>query len=251
MSNEFALRESALNDQEISYMMLGTKCIKSRRSGSFKCNGNCVDRFPTATEGFNSIKNLRHSLWIDPEKLSSEYKMQGIKGLDIRKSALVKSLVGMTVMKDSGEKEINYNIAGVRVCKNFFYRATGFTDKLFYRAVSFVLNRPNDEIDTDSYLSLSHKPIFLHICGVMPSLCQQTTTNSTSTESGEVNDCTLVVISFLDIFFAAHTDVDNAPEDGRVKYVRLNWIKVYEEYKEHCKLVLSPPVHYPKFTSIR
>ena len=91
MSNEFALRESALNDEEISYMMFGTKCIKSRRSGSFKCNGNCVDRFPTATEGFNLIKNLRHSLWIDPEKLSSEYKMQGIKGLDIRKSVLVKS----------------------------------------------------------------------------------------------------------------------------------------------------------------
>jgi len=121
MLNEFSLRESALKDQNISFMFIGQKCNVTRRSGSFKCNGNCVDRFPTGNEGFESVKKLRHSLWIDPESLSSEYKMQSNRGLDIRKSALIKSLVGMTVLKDSGELEINYTIAGVRVCKNFFF----------------------------------------------------------------------------------------------------------------------------------
>ena len=251
MSNEISLRKLALNDQNIFYMMLGEKCGESRKSGTFKCNGNCVDRFPTATEGFESIKKLRLSLWIDPESLAIEHQMQSNKGLDIRKSSLIKLLVGMTVMKESGEQEINFNITGVRVCKNFFFRATGFTQKLFNNGVSFVLNKSNDQNDTDAYFNLSQKPIFLHICGVMPSFTRQIAENSISSGLDEDNNSTLNVTSFLDTFFSAHTDVDHAPEERNVKFVRLNWNKVYEDYRNNCKLVLCNPVCYPKFASIR
>jgi len=248
MLNEFSLRESALSEHNISFMLISRKCTKIRRSGGFQCNGNCVDRFPTGNEGFESVKKLRHSLWIDPESLSSEYKLQSNKGLDVRKSALVKLLVGMTVVKDSGDLEINYTIAGVRVCKNFFFRATGFSKKLFNRAVGFVQNRYSDETNTDSYLKLCKKPIFSHICGHLPSFAPQTSDND---ESVELNNCTLQVISFLDTFFSAHTDVDYVPEEGNVKSVRLSWVQVYDEYKEHCKFILTNAVSYPKFCSIR
>jgi len=91
----------------------------------------------------------------------------------------------------------------------------------------------------------------MHVCGHLPSFTQQTTNSSKSNESEEFNNCTLQVISFLDAFFSAHTDVDHVPEEGNVKSVRLNWIRVYDEYKEHCKLILVNPVSYPKFCSIR
>jgi hypothetical protein len=253
MLNEFSLREYALNEQRISFMFVGQKCTGVRRSGSFKCSGNCVDRFPTSNEGFESVKKLRQSLWIDPLTLSSEKKLKSIKGLDIRKAALVKLLVSMTVQQDLGELEINYSISGVRVCKNFFYRATGFSKKLFNRAVSFVRFRESDETDTDSYLKLSQKPIFKHICGHLPSIITQPTSNNckSNNESEELNNCTLTVTSFLDTFFSAHTDVDHVPEEGNVKSVRLNWNRVYDEYVEHCKSILVKPVYYPKFTTIR
>ncbi len=78
----------------------------------------------------------------------------------------------------------------------------------------------------------------MHVCGHLPSFAQQTTNSSKSNESEELNNCKLQVISFLDAFFSAHTDVDHVPEEGNVKSVRLNWIRVYDEYKEHCKLIL-------------
>ena len=251
MLNEFSLRENALDEHNISFMLLGKKCSKSRKSGNFKCNGNCVDRFPTGNEGFISVKHFRRSLWIDPESLSSEIKLRSNKGLDIRKSALIKTLVGMIVVKESGEFEINYTIGGVRVCKNFFYRATGFTKKLFNRGVSFVLNRYCDDNDIDSYLQLSQKRIFFNISGHLPSFPQKTFSPSVSEKSEELKNCQLHVISFLDAFVSAHTDVDHAPEEGNVMSVRLNWTKVYEEYKQHCKLIFVNAVSYSLFTSIR
>ena len=58
MLNEFSLRENALDEHNISFMLLGKKCNDSRKSGNFKCNGNCVDRFPTGNEGFMPVKKL-------------------------------------------------------------------------------------------------------------------------------------------------------------------------------------------------
>jgi len=251
MLNEFSLREYALDKRNISFMLLGKKCAKARKCGSFKCNGDCVDRFPTSNEGFEAVKTFRHSLWIDPESLCSEQKVRSFRGLDIRKSALIKSLASMTVLKDSGDLDINFTIAGVRVCKDFFYRATGFSKKIFNRGVSFILNRYNDETDIDSYLNLSKKTVFFNICGHLPSFAQNNSNSSMSNEPENLNNYQLHVISFLDTFVSAHTDVDHAPEEGNVMSVCLNWNKVYEDYKEHCKLILVNPVAYPLFTSIR
>jgi hypothetical protein len=248
MLSEFSLRELALSEHNISFMLISRKCTETRRSGAFRCNGNCVDRFPTGNEGFESVKKLRHSLWIDPELLSSEHRIQSNRGLDVRKSALIKLLAGMTVVKDSGDIEINYSIAGVRVCKNFFFRATGFSKKLFNRAVGFVQNRNNDETNTGSFVKLAQKQIFSHICGHLPSISPET---SNTNESAELNNSTLQVISFLDTFFSAHTDVDYVPEEGNVKSVRLSWVQVYDEYKEHCKFILTNAVSYSKFCCIR
>lgn len=133
--------------------------------------------------------------------------------------------------------------------QEFFYRATGFSKKLFNRAVAFILHRGNNETNTDSYKKLTQKDIFGNICGHLISFNKETFKASKS--SVESNNYELQVTSFLDVFFKAHTDVDHAPEEGNVKYVRLNWKKVYEEYKQDCKKVLVNPVHYPLFTSIR
>ena len=67
----------------------------------------------------------------------------------------------------------------------------------------------------------------------------------------EVNDPQLNVISFLDLFFKAHCDVDHAPEESDVKYVRLTWNGVYDEYLKHCNLIPIKAVPYNQFTSIR
>ena len=144
--------------------------------------------------------------------------------------------------------KINYTIGEVRVCKKFFYRATGLTKKLFNRVVSFLSNRYSDDKDIDSYLQQSQKRIFFNICGHLPSFPHKTFSTSTSEE---LKNYQLHVISFLDAFVSAHTDVDHAPEEGNVMSVRLNWIKVYEEYKEHCKLIFVNAVSYSLFTSIR
>ena len=58
MLSEFSLRENAFDDHKISFMLLGGKCGDRRKSGNFKCNWNCVDRFPTGHEGFISVKTF-------------------------------------------------------------------------------------------------------------------------------------------------------------------------------------------------
>ena len=136
----------------------------------------------------------------------------------------------------------------MRVCKNFFYRATVFTKKMFNRGVSFLLNRYSDDKDIDSYLQQSQKRIFFNICGHLPSFPLKTFSTTTSEE---LKNYQLHLFSFLDAFVSSHTDVDYAPEEGNVMSVRLNWIKVYEECKEHCKLIFVNAVSYLLFTSIR
>ena len=167
MLNEISLREAALCEHNISYMLLSKKCGEIRRStGKFKCNGNCADRFPTGNEGFESVKKLRHSLWISPESLSSECMARSNKGLNIRKSALIKSLVSMTAKKDSGELEINYNIAGVNVCKNFFTVQLDFLKNyLTEQLLSYYIEAITKQIriPTRSLLKKTYLVIFVGI----------------------------------------------------------------------------------------
>jgi len=247
-ATEYALREQALDDYNISYI-LTQKCNKSRNV-VYKCNGNCSNIFSSIIEAFETIKKFRQTIWIDPETLDFNFKTNNDGGLDIRKSAFIKETLSMTSTNESGDIVLNYKIGGMRVCKYFYFRATGFSKKIFNRGISFIvsrLNHSNSENVMSDYDTLSTKPIFAHICGHNANFPQKI---FKPTEL-EVNDPQLNVISFLDLFFKAHCDVDHAPEESDVKYVRLTWNGVYDEYLKHCNLIPIKAVPYNQFTSIR
>lgn len=248
-ATEYKLRENALNDSKIS-LVLTHKCLKSRNVNYRSCEGNCADKIGTFSDAFQAVKTLRQSIWIDPDSLVFNYSTNNNGGLDIRKSAFIKAILNMSGTNNSGDAVINYKIEGKDVCKNFYYRATGFSKKMFNRGIGFMLSsnaKTNPEHDYSDFSSLISKPVFAHVCGHtnrFPQLLYQQ--NIKDPPNGEVG-----VIAFLDIFFKGHCDVDNAPEESNVKYVRLAWTGVYEEYVKHCNSIPINAVPYNLFTSIR
>jgi len=217
LSTEYCLRELALNDCNIS-LIFTTKC-KESRNVKYKCDFNCADKFATISDGFQAVKKLRQTIWIDPETMVFDFTPNNDSGLDIRKSAFIKTLLNLSTTNDSGDTVINYTIGGKEVCKHFYFQATGLSKKVFNRGVAFIIHQ-NDENHSDNeysdYCKLTTKPIFSHICG---NTCYSK--NNFKSKVKQQNNGELGVISFLDLFFKGHCDVDNAPEESNVKYVRL------------------------------
>jgi len=168
-------------------------------------------------------------------------------GLDVRKSALINALISVSSINESGETVLTYFIEGVTVCKNFYFRATGFNKKLFNRGIAFVSCKVDDEQNQDVFYTLSEKQIFTHICGHSP-LLRQTFSKSKVIEK---TDKEQIVLAFLDLFFKENVNVDHAPEESNVKYVRDTWCGVYKDYLKHCSLIQAGIVRYDIFTSIR
>lgn len=247
-ATEYSLRQYALQDNNIS-IILTQKCRESRNV-NYKCDGNCADKFSTTPEAFQAVKKLRQSIWVDPESMNFTFSTNNNGGLDIRKSAFMKAIINMSTTNETGDIVINYTIEGKLVCKFFYFKATGFSSKIFNRGISFMLSNDNEnknEHEYSDFSTLSTKPIFAHICGHNTCFPQKTYRQKVK----EHSDGEQEVISFLDLFFKGHRDVDNAPEESNVKYVRLQWIAVYEEYVKRCKLIPVKAIPYNLFTSIR
>jgi len=123
---EYSKREAALDDKNISFV-LSQKCKKSRNVDyrSYKCRGNCADNFASISDAFKVVKNIRLSIWIDPETMDFNFSANNASGLDVRKAAFLRAIQTMTFNSISDESLIIYVIAGVTVCKNFYFRATG------------------------------------------------------------------------------------------------------------------------------
>jgi hypothetical protein len=173
--------------------------------------------------------------------------MHNASGLDVRKSAFIKVIMNMSNTNESGEIFFTYCVDGITVCKNFYFRATGLNRKLFNRGIAFVSCREDDEQDQHVFTTLSEKSIFTHICGYLPFFRQEVSKSNNLVK----NDSEHIVLAFLDIFFKENVNVDHAPEESNVRYVRDTWQGVYEEYIKHCPLLQSGGVKYSKFTSIR
>jgi len=243
---EISKRNIALNDCNISYV-LSQKCKESRNVDGYRCGGNCADRFSSISDAFQAVKKIRQSIWIDPDTLDFNFSTNNNSGLDLRKSAFIKAIMNMTATSESGNTVVTYSIGGLNVCKNFYFRATGLSKKLFNRGIAFIISSDNDDQNQESFETLSLKPIFTHVCGHLPFSSK----NVHKSKEIEISDNQANVLSFLDLYFKGNVDVDHAPEESNVRYVRLNWTGVYDEYVKHCNLVSIGVVNYAKFTSIR
>ena len=246
--SESSKRIEVLDHRNIS-LVLSQTCRKSRNVGitTSKCRGNCADNFTLIEDAFNAVKKLRQSIWIDPKTLNFNFTSHNDCGLDIRKSAFIKAIMSLANVTESGETVLTYFIEGVNVCKKIYMRATGLNRKLFNRGIAFVLCKEDDDRNQDVFNTLSEKTLFTHICGHVPFL-RQTVIKSNVVQR---SDNEHIVIVFLDLFFKENVNVDHAPEESEVRYVRDTWRGVYEDYLKHCSLIQTGTVEYGRFTSIR
>jgi len=116
----------------------------------------------------------------------------------------------MTINSISDESLLIYVIAGVTVCKNFYFRATRLNERLFNRGIAYILCEEDDEQDLHSFAKSAEKSIFAHICGHL-SFSQQKVFRSKIVET---TDDEHDVLSFLDLFFKGNVNVDHAPEES-------------------------------------
>ena len=86
-----------------------------------------------------------------------------------------------------------------------------------------------------------HLPPTIHFASSLGAECQKS-----KKSDGQVK----AVLAFLDHHFASG-DIDHPGDDASVRYTKVPWCTLYENYMESCKSLSLPPVRYDKFVSIR
>ena len=253
-------RDEALSDAFI-YSVLATRaCISTRatidNTFSFKCSGCCVANLGSAIEAFDSVKKIREKIWVSPdtykEALSNTNETREVAGTKMRNCLFIQYLFDSLIKKSDGSKGFRFIVGAVEVCKYFFRKASGLSEKAFNKGFSYVLQYEKYDRETSSFDSLINSKLFKTVCGAIPSVNPINLTRVVKLPSAreiQTNDINDAALAFLDNFFV--NDVDYAPEEAHVRYCRCRWLDVHEKYVMHSKTLGIKFLPYDRFITLR
>ena len=164
----------------------------------------------------------------------------------------IQYLFDSLIKKSDGSKGFRFIVGAVEVCKYFFRKASGLSEKAFNKEFSYVLQYEKYDRETSSFDSLINSKLFKTVCGAIPSVNPINLTRVVKLPSAkdiQANDTNDAALAFLDNFF--DNDVDYAPEEAHVRYCRCRWLDVHEKYVMHSKTLGIQFLPYDRFITLR
>jgi len=221
-----------LSDDAINSLINKCKCTAARMTGSCPNDFKCAD-FMTQQFGLiktrNVLKQFRLKYWTHSEV----NKSAAIKN---RRLALLRDLNTM-YLRDENHRTgiIEYKISGQRVCKSFYFEATGISTRMFNDAVSYTLGK-RTSADLESFLNKTGKASTIPV----PKKLKTHLSNSRSEH----------VVKFLNHYFTY--SVEWSPHERDVRYIHMTFKYLYKHfYLAYCDKRHFTPVTLEQFYRIR
>ena len=120
-----------LSADSINALIMKCSCRRTRKSENCRNDNKCVNTLGGVLEAREFIKQFRKKFWCNritnrPNSISQ------------RTLSLLTELQALLVEEESSST-IDYKINGHRVCKAFYFEASGFSERMFNDAVAYVL----------------------------------------------------------------------------------------------------------------
>ena len=224
-SSEKVLKEEALSIASIQAAANASCPRTSPHEGwSFRCEGHC--RFAHGSkDGSNDymvrlIQAFRRDLWPEYGNCS------------VRKAVLTEKLFSDSVLRRDGSgRDLIFRIGGARVCRGYYFAATGVHRKMFSECCSEV---------ADARESLKQEVCIGAAAAAVPGM----------------SDADETALIFLDQFFNDSTelkrkDVNSDPARPDAKTTRLTWRYIYKEFYLPFVKHFPTSVDYNHFVAIR
>jgi len=236
---EISKRHNALKLENIERVVLST--CKSTHD-KYKCDGCCSHSFSNPQVAIDSVFKLRQKIW---NNNFTSVKSSRYTGRDVRNSVILGELLSHRYKDDNNKYQLQFIINGVRVCKDFYFKSTGLSKRLFNSVTNYLTNKNCTEKD-DYFDKLFQTPMLSSFHTDINSIIK-----NRPSEYPKINDTSLKdnVLAFLDIQFA--NGVDFAPENNRDRYTHLSWNELYGVYKSHCNQLCISVVTYSFFCRVR
>ena len=144
----------------------------------------------------------------------------------------------------------------MRVCKDFYRKCTGFATKAFNKLLNFVITYDEDDRCNSYYDKyFSNGGLIWKVGGSHTShlpTARVDLMSSTSDLSNRVKglEQTRSVLAFLDDHFVSG-DIDQPGDEKDIRYSKVPWIDVYEQYTASCVRQGISSVRYERFCAIR
>jgi len=206
---------------------------------NYKCDGCCSHKFSNPEVVVDSVSRLRQKIW------DSNISSSRNKGRDVRNTIVLGELLANRYKDGKDSYQINFVINGVRVCKYFYFKSTGLSERLFNTVFSYVTNKNCTKLDDyfdkllqTPRLSIYHRDL-------------ETIIKRRPSQYPKIKDTSLKdnVLAFLDVQFAI--GIDFAPENSIDRYTPLSWNELYGIYKKYCSQLCIAAVDYSFFCKIR
>jgi hypothetical protein len=237
--SECSKRYNNLSIESIEKVVL-SKCKSTH--DIFKCDGCCSYKFVNPQVAIESISKLRQKIWNNnfTSVISSRYK-----GRDARNSIILGELLSHRYKDDNDIYQLQYIINGVRVCRNFYFKSTGLSKKIFNSVTNYLTNKNCTKKD-DYFDRLFQTPALASFHADIESIVKNRPSKRPKLNDTSLKDNVLV---FLDIQFA--NGVDFAPENNHDRYTHLSWNELYRVYKSYCNQLFISAAEYTFFCKIR
>jgi hypothetical protein len=221
-----------LSDDAINALINKCACTRARITESCPNEFLCSDKL---TKEFGLvktravIKQFRLKFWTH----SLVNKKACIKN---RRIALLRDLNSLYLRDENHDNgSIDYKISGRRICKSFYFEATGMSVRMFNDAVAYVLgNRSSDDLEK-----------FLNKTGKKEGIPVPKKLKSHLTDSNSQH-----VVKFLNNYFTFK--VEWSPHERDVRYIHMTYKYLYKKfYIDYCDKKHITPVTLEQFYRIR
>jgi len=236
---EKSKRYNALKLENIRNSLL-SKCKFTH--DDYKCDGCCLHKFPSPELLVDQVLKLRQKIW--GTGLNSGLSSRS-EGRDLRNSIVLNELLSHRFNDVQGKYQIQFVINGIRICKNFYYKCTGLSKKLFEALINYVTNK-NCTVKDNYFDKLVRSPMFSSFHVDIETIIKNRPNQRQKKTDSSLKDN---VLAFLDIQFA--NGIDFAPENDRDRYTHLSWNELYLLYKCYCSQLCIQAADYTLFCRLR
>jgi hypothetical protein len=152
-----------------------------------------------------------------------------------RRLALLRELSSMFLIEDANPGKIDYKIGGFRVCKAFYFQATGMSKRMFNEGVAYILGNRTTE-DLQHFLTKNKSKESIPVPKKLKShLCDASAEH---------------VVKFLNHYFTY--SVEWSPHERNVRYLHMTFKYLYKKfYVPYCEKKHIMPVTLSQFYRIR
>jgi hypothetical protein len=220
-----------LSDDAITQLIIKCECSKARLSGSCPNQCKCSDAM---TQQFGLIKT-KDILRKFREKFWTYNEVNKTLCIRNRRITILRELSTMFLVGNDGIGTIDYKVGGYRVCKTFYFQATGISKRMFNDGVSYILGTRTTN-DLQNFLTKNKGKESIPI----PKKLKSHLSDSSAEH----------VVKFLTHYFTY--SVEWSPHERDVRYIHMTFKYLYKKfYEPYCERKHIIPVTLQQFYRIR